>query len=391
MILAGHARYQAALLAGVAHFPVIRLTRLSAMDKRALALADNKIAELSEWDVDILSEELNALYDPGIELDFDPTIIGFPTVEVDQYIGNRTKPHPDPVDDIQTFSTSDVAISQRGDLWVCGSHKIICGDALVESTYTDVLGGDRADITFTDPPYNVPNVGHVSGRTGVREFEMARGEMSPAQFTAFLATNCKLIAEFSVPGAVVYICMDWRHLTELQTATTSTFGPPRNLIVWVKTNAGMGSFYRSQHEMILVSALPGAKPTNNFELGGKGRYRTNVWTYPGCNSFGSERDAALNMHPTVKPVALVADALRDCSNRADVVLDPFGGSGTTMIAAERTGRRARLIEIDPIYTDVAVRRWQRLTGKSATLAGTNQTFDQVTLDRQNSHASRHGS
>lgn len=243
------------------------------------------------------------------------------------------------------------------------------------------MGNDVADIVFTDPPYNVPNVGHVTSRRNVREFPMAAGELSPAKFTHFLNESFSAIARHIRPGAVLFACMDWHHLGELRTACDQIFGAPRNMIVWVKSNAGMGSFYRSHYELILAYVRPGAKPINNFGLGGKGRYRTNVWQYPGANAFGRDRDKHLAMHPTVKPVALVADALKDCSNRRDIVLDPFGGSGTTMIAAERTGRSARLIEYDPLYCDVIVQRWQSATGRTARLAETDETFDQVRARR----------
>ena len=197
---------------------------------------------------------------------------------------------------------------------------------------------------------------------------MASGELSPEEFVDFLQTISAHIAANVENGAVIYICMDWRHLDDLSAATRRYFGKAKNMIVWVKTNGGQGSFYRSQHEHIAVYAAGTAAPTNNFRLGERGRYRTNVWSYAGFNSFGRDRATALSVHPTIKPVALVADALRDCSKRGEIVLDPFGGSGTTMIAAERSGRAARLIEIDPIYCDVTIRRWETLSGKTAVLS-----------------------
>ena len=198
------------------------------------------------------------------------------------------------------------------------------------------MRGEMADIVFTDPPYNLPNAGFVSKRANVREFPMANGEMAVDQFTGFLMTTVENIARCVSPGAVVYIFMDWRHLIELRSAADPVFRAPKNMVVWVKANAGMGSFYRSQHELILVYAAPGGRAINNFGLGAKGRHRTNVWRYTGCSSFGG-RDETSALHPTVKPVAMVVDALMDCSHRGAIVLDPFGGAGTTMIAAERTG------------------------------------------------------
>lgn len=239
-------------------------------------------------------------------------------------------------------------------------------------------------MVFTDPPFNVPNADYVTDRDGVREFAMARGEMSPAQFTAFLSAVFTCIRKIMTGGAVAYVCMDWRHLDELSAAARPLFGSMKNLIVWVKRNAGLGSFYRSQHELISVYATPG-KVTNNFGLGAHGRHRTNVWKYAGLNGFGPSRDETLAMHPTVKPVAMVVDALRDCSKRGDIVLDAFGGSGTTMIAAEKVRRRARLIEINPLYCDVIVRRWQEFACDVARLAETGETFDEVKARRGTSH------
>ena len=268
-------------------------------------------------------------------------------------------------------------MTKPGDLWVCGQHRLYCGDALDPASYRVLLRGVPADIVFTDPPYNVRVAGHVSQRADAREFAMASGELSPEEFVDFLQTISGHIAANVENGAVVYICMDWRHLDELSAATRRYFGKPKNMIVWVKTNGGQGSFYRSQHEHIAVYAAGTAAPTNNFRLGERGRYRTNVWSYAGFNSFGRDRATALSVHPTMKPVALVADALRDCSKRGEIVLDPFGGSGTTMIAAERSGRAARLIEIDPIYCDVTIRRWQTLSGKTAVLSESDETWGEV--------------
>jgi 16S rRNA G966 N2-methylase RsmD len=382
-LIAGHARHEAARRAGLELLPVIRVTHLTAAKKRALAIADNKIAELGEWNLDILSEELTFLFDDAsVELEFDPRIIGFDTVEVDQIVedGSSKKDRSDPADDFETPPLETPAVTATVDIWECGEHRLLCGDATDPENYAALMGRDRAEIVFTDPPYNVPNAGHVTKREDVREFAMAAGEMSSDEFTAFLLIVFGCIFTCMQAGAVGFFCMDWRHLSELWAAAHPVFGPMRNLIVWVKRNAGMGSFYRSQHEMICVYAAPG-KPINNFGLGGKGRHRTNVWEYPGFNGFVRNRDEMLAMHPTVKPAAMVMDALKDCSNRGGIVLDPFAGSGTTMIAAERTGRRARLMEIDPLYCDTIVQRWQKFTGLTARLAETNETFDKVKARR----------
>jgi DNA modification methylase len=382
-IIAGNARHEAAKRSGFEHLPIVRLSHLSSRKKRALAIADNKLPELSEWDSDILPEELSFLFDDAlVENDFDPRSIGFETVEVDQIIcGDPSKKdRSDPADGFEASPPETPAVTADGDIWECDEHRLLCGDATNPESLSALMERDQAGMVFTDPPYNVPNAGHVTKRDGVREFAMGAGEMSPDTFIAFLSIVFGNIFNHMQAGAVAYFCMDWRHLSELWAAANPIFGPMKNLIVWVKRNAGMGSFYRSQHEMICVYAAPG-KPINNFGLGGKGRHRSNVWEYPGFNGFIRGRDETLAMHPTVKPVAMVMDALKDCSNRRGIVLDPFAGSGTTMIAAERTGRRARLMEIDPLYCDTIVQRWQKFTGRTARLAETNETFDEVKVRR----------
>ncbi len=245
--------------------------------------------------------------------------------------------------------------------------------------YAVLMGDDVADIVFTDPPYNVPIDGHVSGmgRVRHREFMMASGEMTQDEFTQFLAASLRNIAAHLKDGAIAYVCMDWRHLGELIAASKDVFSELKNVCVWNKNNGGMGTFYRSKHEMVLVFKKGSAPHVNNFGLGEGGRYRTNVWDYPGVSSVGEGRAEALEMHPTVKPVALVADALRDCSKRGQIVLDPFAGSGTTLIAAETCGRIARVMELDPAYCDIIVQRYSRFTGKPAVLRATGETFDDV--------------
>ena len=238
---------------------------------------------------------------------------------------------------------------------------------------------------FTDPPYNVAidgNVANIGGKGHVqyRNFAMGCGEMTSPGFTLFLTTIYQHLVANSVDGSIHYICMDWRHMQEMLAAGYNVYSELKNLCVWSKSNGGMGSFYRSRHELVFVWKSGTAAHVNNFELGQHGRYRTNVWDYAGVNTFRSDRMDELQMHPTVKPVALVADAIKDCSKQGDIILDPFCGSGTTIIAAERTGRKARAIEIDPVYVDVAIRRWEQLTGKSATLL-TGETFEEITEQR----------
>lgn len=376
MILCGHGRYQAARLLGLDRVPTIILRGLSEHEKQALAISDNRLPQLGEYDLPLISQTIAQLYE--LDLEFDPSILGYDTVEIDNNLcGAPAKSKPDRADQCEHPAAAQRAVSRIGDVWLCGAHKVTCGDALSNDTYDALMGHELAQTVFQDPPYNVRIKGHVSGRSGVREFTEAHGEMTSEQFTEFLGSSFAKTRRYVLDGAVIFICMDWRHLVELQQAAEPVFGSPKNLIVWVKNNGGMGTFYRSQHEFILPFVAGDAPPINNFGLGAKGRYRTNVWQYPGLSSFGRGRDDTLAMHPTVKPVALVADALMDCSHRRGIVLDPFGGSGTTMIAAERTGRVARLIEIDPLYCDVIVRRWEKFTGQQATLAGSDQTFRNI--------------
>jgi DNA modification methylase len=248
------------------------------------------------------------------------------------------------------------------------------------------MRGEVADMGIHDPPYNVRVNGHVGGRgrTKHAEFAHASGEMTSERFTRFLTESLSPAANHSVDGAIHYVFMDWGHLAEVFAAGKIAFDELKNLCVWVKTNAGQGSFYRSQHELVLVFKHGTAPHENTFGLGSGGRGRTNVWRYPGVNTFRPGRMDELRMHPTVKPVALVVDAMRDCSRRGSIVLDGFAGSGTTIIAAEQIGRRAFCIEIEPRYVDVAVRRWQKMTGRDAMLEMTGQTFDEIRSIRSRS-------
>ena len=275
------------------------------------------------------------------------------------------------------------AISQPGDLWILGGHRLLCADATDSRSYEQLLGDERADMVFTDPPYNVPVAGHVSGLGAVkhREFVMASGEMTPREFTAFLSRSLGNLARYSVDGAIHFVCMDWRHMRELTEAGEAAYSELKNLIIWMKDNAGMGSFYRSRHELIFAFKAGTAAHVNNFGLGEGGRYRTNVWQYRGVNTFGKGRNAELALHPTVKPVAMIADAIKDVSRRGGIVLDAFGGSGTTLIAAHKTGRRARLLELDPLYVDTIIRRFEAYAHDDAVLAATGETFAAVSEAR----------
>ena len=281
-------------------------------------------------------------------------------------------------------------VSKPGDLWLLGRNRLLCGSALDTAAFTALMRQERATMVFADPPYNVEIDGHASGLGAIhhRPFPMASGEMDKAEFTAFLAQACRNLPAFSAAGSLHYICMDWRHLDELLAAGADAYGELKNICVWVKANAGMGSLYRSQHELVLVFKQHGGAHRNNVQLGQFGRNRSNVWQYPGANSFsraGAEGNL-LALHPTVKPVAMVADAILDCSARGDIVLDAFLGSGTTVIAAERTGRRCRALELDPAYVDTAIRRWQVLTGEKAYKASNGCRFDDLADEAEAANA-----
>lgn len=380
-IIAGHGRVAAAKLLGLAAVPTIALSHLSEVERRAYVLADNKLALNSGWDREILAIELQGL----IDFDFDLSVTGFSLAEIDFVLDEAGSSDPDGTDGIEDAvpPVAKQPVSRRGDLWFLGRHKLICGDARVATDYAALLGQERADLVFTDPPYNVPIDGHVSGLGKVRhrEFSFASGEMSESQFADFLTETLSATSAVMRDGAIAFVCMDWRHMRELLTAGRTAFTELKNLVVWNKTNGGMGAFYRSKHELVFVFKAGTAEHTNSFGLGDTGRYRTNVWDYAGISSISATRNAELAMHPTVKPVALVADAIRDCSKRGEIVLDAFGGSGSTLIAAEKTGRCARLIEYDPLYCDTIVRRWEGYSGKEATLAVSGAAFDEIAEHR----------
>ena len=378
-ILGGHARWEAAKSLGLLTVPIIRIEHLSKEQKRAYALADNKIALNGGWDSDILADELKEL--AAQDLSFDLEITGFETAEIDLHIDGPTLDKPDPCDDVPAIQAQ--AITKTGDHWILEEHHLICGDALRARTYSELMGAEKARTVFADLPYNVPIHGHVGGLGSVqhREFAMASGEMSEVQFTQFLNTAFTHMASVSEDGAIHFICMDWRHIGEVLAASKPIYSELKNLCIWNKDNGGMGSLYRSKHELVFVFKYGTAAHVNTIELGRSGRYRTNVWDYPGISSLGANRTDQLAMHPTVKPVALVADAIRDCSRRGEIVLDVFGGSGTTLMAAETCGRQARLLEYDSCYCDTIVTRWETYTGKQASLDRDGRSFEEVAVER----------
>jgi DNA modification methylase len=375
-VIAGHGRIEAAKLLGMATVPVLRLEHMTEAEKRAYVIADNRLAELAGWDNDLLALELAAVSE--LDSDFDLALTGFDVAEIEALLNGLESGEQQEEEPVQIDEQAPV-VSRVGDMWQLGDHALICGDATDPEVYRRLLDQGKAQMVFTDPPYNVPVNGHICGLGKVQhdEFVMASGEMTEEQFTTFLRTVTSNLAAFSDDGSIHYVCMDWRHMGELLAAGRSAYVEFKNLVVWNKDNGDMGAFYRSKHELVFVFKNGSAPHINNFGLGQHGRYRTNVWDYAGVNSLKADRDEELAMHPTVKPVAMVADAIRDCSRRGGVILDAFSGSGTTIIAAEQTGRRARAIELDPRYVDVAIRRWQHLTGGKATLAGSDSTFDEL--------------
>lgn len=309
------------------------------------------------------------------ELDLTITGFEFPEIDLVLDLASQVQPAEDDVPEPENGPT----VSRAGDLWILGNHRLYCGDSRMETSYIALMGDDRAQMAFTDPPYNVKIDGHVCGNGSIRhaEFAMAFGEMTEQQFVMFLLTTFLLMGKFSVKGSMHFICMDWRHTVEIQLAARQSDFALKNICVWVKDNGGMGSLYRSRHEFVFVFKHGDEPHINNIELGKYGRNRTNVWEFPGVNTMRKGRLQELAMHPTVKPVAMVAEAIRDCSRRGGIILDPFGGSGTTLIACEKTGRHARLIEIDPRYVDVTIHRWQNLTGRKAVLVSTGQSFEET--------------
>ena len=376
-VVAGHGRLEAARLIGMIDVPVISVAHLSEAAVRAYALADNRLAEKAGWDRELLAVELQELTLLLPEIKLDVGITGFEPAEVDTLMVDFGDEKQDPADDIPALQAKVVA--RPGDLFCLGQHRLLVGDAREPEAYSRLMRGEQARMAVLDVPYNVKIGGHVGGRGRIkhREFMCASGEMSADEFTDFLTEGLSLCANNSTDGAIHFVFMDWRHMGELLAAGQTVYGELKNLCVWTKNNAGQGSFYRSQHELVFVFKHGTAPHVNTFELGQHGRNRSNVWPYAGVNSFRAGRLDELKLHPTVKPVAMIVDAVRDCSRRGDVVLDAFAGSGTTIIAAEQIGRRAYCLELDPGYADVCVRRWQAYTKRDAILEATGQTFEEL--------------
>jgi DNA modification methylase len=355
-IVAGHGRLQAARAMGLTEVPTIILSGLSETQKRALRIADNKIALNAGWDLEILQLELSEL--ASLDVDIDPTLTGFSTGEIDVILTSAGDPDDEVIPPVPTTPRT-----KPGDVWILGDHRVGCGDGRDTGFLQRVIGHEaRVDAAFLDPPYNVRIGGHAVSAGSHREFAMASGEMSEAEFRSFLADSLGAAARCSRDGAVHFVCMDWRHMDSVPAVGSTIYGELLNLCIWNKSNAGMGSLYRSKHELVFVYRVGTARHLNMVELGKHGRNRTNVWDYASVNSLRGSRREDLALHPTVKPTGLVADAIQDVTRRGDLVLDLFLGSGTTLMAAERTGRRFRGLDIDPAYVDVAIERWSARTG-----------------------------
>ena len=380
VVIAGHGRVEAAKRLGIETIPTIRLESMTEAQKRAYVIADNKLAEKAGWDDELLALELK--YISELDLTFDLTLTGFEVSEIDLLIESLDATSRDEDDQIP-IQTTAAPVTRLGDLWRLANHRLYCGNATEARSFDHLMDFYAAQVVFTDPPYNVPIGGHVCGLGSVQhaEFAMAAGEMSEAEFTSFLKTAFRHLAEYSADGSIHFLCMDWRHMQELLTAAHGVYTELKNLCIWNKTNGGMGSLYRSKHELVFVFKKGTAPHINNVELGANGRYRTNVWDYAGINALSAGRAEELAMHPTVKPIALVADAILDCSKRGAIVLDAFLGSGSTLIAAERTGRRCFGMELEPKYVDVAIERFTKMTGEAASLQSTGESFEEIKAKR----------
>ncbi len=383
-LLAGHARYDACKELGLTEVPTTCLEHLDEHKARAFMLADNRLAELSEWDEPLLAEHLKEL---SQVLDFDVELSGFEIGEIDlriEGLNSAVEEEADAADALPQSPSGSKPVTQTGDQWLLNENRVICGDTLQEHSFTALMEGKLADMALSDPPFNVRIEGNVSGLGKVRhrDFIMASGEMSESEFILFLSRACSLFARHSKDGSLHFLFIDWRHISELLAAGKIAFTELKNIAVWVKSAPGMGSFYRSQHELVAIFKSGRGPHRNNIQLGEYGRNRSNVWSYPNVNSFGrhGEEGNLLALHPTVKPVALLADAVVDCTKRGDIILDGFLGSGSTLIAAQRTARRCYAIEIDPLYVDIAVRRWQTYTRDRARHVATGRFFDDIAAE-----------
>jgi DNA modification methylase len=380
-VVVGHGRVLAAKKLGMPRIPVVEIRHLSKAQLKALRITDNKLAQNAHWDERLLGESFLELKE--LDLDFDLSITGFSLPEIDLTLQTLQEGVAEGTND-EADALTGVPVCQLGDVWELGDHRLHCGDATSEAAFDILMREQLAHVVFIDPPYNVRVDGHVSGKGKIRhrEFAQASGELSREEFIRFLSDSCAVLAKHSKNGAIHFVCMDWRHVDELIAAGRDVYTELKNIAVWVKSNPGMGSLYRSQHELVFVFKSGTGRHTNNIELGKHGRNRANVWQYDSASTQGRKGNNLLELHPTAKPVQLVMDALLDCSQRGEIVLDSFLGSGTTLLAAERTGRICRGIELDPLYVDTAIRRWQNLTGRDAVRTSDGKIFRQIEAEKE---------
>lgn len=383
-VIVGAARLRAAIELGVIRVPAVQADHLTPTQVRKFRIADNRLAELREWDPAALKAEFDeiVLLDP--DLNFEA--MGFEIPELDVVLHGTDNP-TDPADAI--VSVPDKSHSRDGLIWEGDGHAILCGDARSSADWAAVLDGATPAVVIADPPWNVPVKSHMGGKGAIkhREFVMASGEMTDDEFLAFQTDWLTRATEHTPPGGLIYVASDWRALYVTSTAARACNLEQINLCVWQKTPA-LGSMYRSAHELFLQLRKRGAGHRNNIRLGAYGRFRSNCWNYPSASSFGVGREG-LAIHPTAKPIALLSDIILDCTKRGDVVVDPFSGSGSTLIAAQRTGRIARVIERDPLYVDAAVRRYEQIFGRALRLRGTGQTLADL-AKQEGQGAANHG-
>jgi DNA modification methylase len=391
-LLAGHARYAACKILGLKEIATIELDHLDEHQARSFALADNRLSDLSEWNQQLVAQHL---WELSQVLDFDVELSGFDIGEIDfkiEELNSSDEGEPDALDNFSEVSPKAYSVARAGDLFVLNDHRILVANALEESSFVTLMNGKRASMILSDPPYNLRIENFVSGLGKIQHtnFAMASGEMSEAEFIVFLRQICSLFARHSYNGSLHYLFIDWRHVGELLTAAKAVYSELKNIAVWVKSTPGMGSLYRSQHELVAIFKSGHGPHRNNIQLGQFGQNRSNVWSYASINSFGGkgEEGNLLALHPTVKPVGLLSDAIADCTTRHDIVLDGFLGSGSTVLAAERTGRCCYGMEIDPLYVDTAIRRWQNYTRDHARHALTGRLFDEIEAEREGHHGDR---
>jgi DNA modification methylase len=367
--------WQALKEIGATHVDVIIVADKSPSELKALRLVLNRTALDALWD----EQNLRSILEQLVEVDFDLDLTGFDTPEIDHYL-NLDTPQANVEENGSDIPLVEAkAISTSGIIWALGDHRVGCGSATDLAFVSRLLNGKTANVCFVDPPYNIPVDGFITGkgRHRHREFVQGAGELSTDAYFALLRDSLLVLKECCVPTALVYACIDWRHVMEMTVAGRACDMPLYSICVWTKTNGGMGGIYRNAHELVCVFRAGNETPLDNVELGRHGRNRTNVWSYPGMSSFGKERDQLLGSHPTVKPVAMIADVFRDVTRRGDIVLDTFLGSGSTLMAAQETGRICCGVELDPLYVDVTIRRWQNATGRDAVLVETGEPFNNV--------------